>query len=101
MTTRTWTVTVPPTPGPYEFRLFLDNGFVRAATSPTVTVDASISPAPVVTSMSPIQAVAGSAPVTVTVLGSKFVASSVVRWNGSRTADDVREFHAAASDDCG
>jgi hypothetical protein len=29
---------MPSTPGTYEFRLFLDNGFVRTATSPTVTV---------------------------------------------------------------
>jgi hypothetical protein len=38
VTTRTWTVTVPTTPGTYEFRLFLNNGYTRAATSPTVTV---------------------------------------------------------------
>src|SRR5262249_37172733 len=38
VTTRTWTVTMPTTPGTYEFRLFLNNGYVRAATSPTVTV---------------------------------------------------------------
>jgi subtilisin family serine protease/uncharacterized cupredoxin-like copper-binding protein len=37
VTTRTWTVTLP-TPGSYEFRLFLDGGHTRAATSPTVTV---------------------------------------------------------------
>jgi subtilisin len=37
VTTRTWTVTMPATPGTYEFRLFLNYGFTRAATSPTVT----------------------------------------------------------------
>ena len=37
-TTRTWTVTMPATPGPYKFRLLLNNGYTRAATSPTVTV---------------------------------------------------------------
>ena len=37
VSTRTWTVTMPATPGSYEFRLFLNNGFSRAATSPTVT----------------------------------------------------------------
>jgi hypothetical protein len=36
--TRTWTITVPMTPGTYEFRLFFNDGYVRAATSPTVTV---------------------------------------------------------------
>ena len=38
MTSRTWTVTMPSTPGTYEFRLFLNNGYARAATSPPVTV---------------------------------------------------------------
>jgi subtilisin family serine protease len=38
MTTKTWTVTAPTTPGSYEFRLFLNNGYTRAATSPTVVV---------------------------------------------------------------
>ena len=37
VTSRTWTVTLPPTLGSYEFRLLLDNGYVRAATSPTIT----------------------------------------------------------------
>jgi hypothetical protein len=37
-TTKVWTVTMPTTPGSYEFRLFLNNGYTRAATSPTVTV---------------------------------------------------------------
>ena len=38
VTTRTWTITVPNTAGTYQFRLFLNDGFTRAATSPTVTV---------------------------------------------------------------
>ena len=38
VTPRTWTVTLPTTPGQYEFRFYLHNGFVRAATSPAVTV---------------------------------------------------------------
>ncbi len=37
-TPKTWTVTMPTTPGNYEFRLFLNNGYTRAATSTTVTV---------------------------------------------------------------
>jgi hypothetical protein len=37
VTTRTWTVMMPATTGTYEFRLFLNNGYARAATSPTVT----------------------------------------------------------------
>lgn len=35
--TRTWIVT-PPGAGTYQFRLFLNNGYTRAATSPTITV---------------------------------------------------------------
>ncbi|MFW2403360.1 MAG: S8 family peptidase [Gammaproteobacteria bacterium] len=38
VTTRTWAVTMPSTPGDYEFRLFLDNGYERAATSVTVSI---------------------------------------------------------------
>jgi hypothetical protein len=38
VTTRTWTVTMPSTPGTYELRLYLNNGYVRTTTSPTVTV---------------------------------------------------------------
>ncbi len=45
VTTRTWTVTAPATGGTYEFRLFLNNGYTRAATSPPVTVAAPASPA--------------------------------------------------------
>jgi hypothetical protein len=36
--TRTWTVTAPTTPGTFEFRLFLNNLYTRAATSPPVVV---------------------------------------------------------------
>jgi hypothetical protein len=38
VTNRTWTITMPTTTGNYEFRLFLNNGYTRAATSPTVSV---------------------------------------------------------------
>ncbi len=38
LSTRTWTVTMPSTPGTYEFRLFLNNGYTRVATSPPITV---------------------------------------------------------------
>jgi hypothetical protein len=39
VTTRTWTVTMPTTPGTYEFRLFLNNGYTLAATSPPIAVN--------------------------------------------------------------
>jgi hypothetical protein len=38
VSTRSWTVSAPSTAGTYEFRLFLNNGYTRAATSPTVAV---------------------------------------------------------------
>ena len=46
MTTRTWTVTVPTTPGQYEFRFFPNDTYTRLATSPTVTVPAPPPPPP-------------------------------------------------------
>jgi hypothetical protein len=39
VTTRTWTVTMPNTPGTYEFRLFPNNGYTVAATSPAIAVN--------------------------------------------------------------
>jgi len=90
VTTRTWTVALPATPGTYEFRLFLNNGYTRLATSPPVTVDPSISPAPVATSLAPSSAATGGSAFTLTVSGSNFASSSVVRWNGaSRTTTFV------------
>jgi subtilisin len=82
VTTRTWTVTMPTTPGTYEFRLFPNNGYTRAATSPTVTVSAGINGVPVIASLSPSRTSAGTGAFTLTVNGSAFAASSVVRWNG-------------------
>jgi hypothetical protein len=38
VTSRTWTITAPATPGQYEFRLFINDVYIRVATSPTVTV---------------------------------------------------------------
>ena len=83
VTSRTWTVTMPTTAGAYEFRLFLDGGSSRVATSPPVVVDASMSPLPVATSLSPGQAIAGSGGFTLSVIGSGFASSSSVLWNGA------------------
>jgi hypothetical protein len=38
VTSTTWTVTAPMTPGSYQFRLFENDGFNRLSTSPTITV---------------------------------------------------------------
>jgi len=81
VTTRSWTVTMPATAGPYEFRLFLNNGYTRAATSPAVTVLAPPSPAPVLSSLSQTSAFVNT-PFTLTLNGSSFTSTSVVRWNG-------------------
>ena len=51
LSTRTWIVTMPTTLGQYEFRFYPNNGFVRAATSPAVTVTA-VTSTPSVTSAS-------------------------------------------------
>jgi subtilisin family serine protease len=78
----TWTVKMPTTSGTYEFRLFRDNGYGRVATSPSVTVDATLSAAPIASSLSPDRAIAGTSAFTLTIAGSKFTSSSIVRWNG-------------------
>jgi len=83
LTSRTWTVTMPSTAGSYEFRLFLNGGYTRAATSATITVDGSINPVPLIKTIAPTQAVAGGPAFTLAVNGSGFTASSIVRWNGS------------------
>jgi subtilisin len=85
ITTRTWTATVPSTPGHYEFRYFRSGGYTRAATSPTVVVGSSSggpNPTPVATSLAPASAQTGIAGVSLTVNGASFVSSSIVRWNG-------------------
>src|SRR5262249_60933276 len=83
VTDRTWTVTMPATAGTYEFRLFLNSGYTRAATSAPVTVDPSINPAPAIAQLSPSATTAGGPAFTLTVSGSRFVNASVVRWNGA------------------
>jgi hypothetical protein len=102
VTTRTWTVTMPSTAGTYEFRLFLSNGFTRAATSPAVTVTTPPNPVPTISSLSPASGVSGGEPFTLTVNGTGFVSSSVVRWNGvnrSTTFVTSSQLRAAISAD--
>jgi hypothetical protein len=82
VTTRSWTVTAPMTPGTYEFRLYLNNSYVRAATSPPITVTQGPNPLPVLSSLYPARAIVGASS-TVAVIGSGFVGSSVVQWNGA------------------
>jgi hypothetical protein len=69
VTTRTWTVKMPSAPGTYEFRLFLNNGYTRAATSPTITVANGSdpnTPPPLLTVSSTTVAPRGSITVTLT-----------------------------------
>jgi subtilisin len=84
VTNRTWTVTVPATPGNYEFRYYRNGGYTRAATSPTVVVELSgPQPVPAATSLSPASATAGGPAFNLTVNGTGFAPTSVVRWNGA------------------
>jgi hypothetical protein len=83
VTTRTWTVKMPSTPGTYEFRLFPNNTYTRAATSPPVTVSAGINGVPAIASLSPSRTSAGASAFTLTVNGSGFATTSQVRWNGA------------------
>jgi len=97
VTTRTWTVNLPSTPGSYQFRLFLNGVFTRAATSPNVTVTPG---PPAVTTLSPTSVMAGSTPVALTVYGTSFLPTSIVRWNGSdrpTTFVSATELRAAIS----
>jgi hypothetical protein len=80
VTSRTWTVAMPTTGGPYEFRLFLNDGYTRAATSSQISI---VPAAPVITSLNPSSAMAGTPTVTLNVNGSNFTPASVVQWNGS------------------
>jgi subtilisin len=82
ITNFTWTVTMPTAPGTYEFRLFPDGLYTRAATSPTITVEGPASALPVITALSPDRRLMGGAAFTLVVNGSNFVDGSVVRWNG-------------------
>jgi hypothetical protein len=84
--TRTWTVTAPSIGGTYEFRLFVNNTYTRAATSPPVTVTPGPNPTPVLTSLSPARALAGASSLTLSAIGSGFVPSSVIQWNGVNRA---------------
>jgi len=78
-----WNVAMPGTGGTYEFRLFLNNGYTRVATSAPVVVDPALTPPPVVTSLSPNRAFVGGSGFTLTVTGSGFVPASIVLWNGA------------------
>src|SRR5262249_12754204 len=86
--TRTWTTTMPATLGTYEARLFLNNGFTRAATSNSFTV-ANISPTPLITAISPSSVVAGRPGFTLHVTGSSFVAGSTATVGGTPRAVSV------------
>ena len=93
VTTRTWTTTMPTTAGTYEFRLFLNDGFTRGATSPTITVDPSLRPAPLATSLSPASTNVGGPALTLTVNGGSFISANP---SCAGTATRVRPRSSAA-----
>ena len=69
---RTWVVTMPSTPGSYEFRLYLNNTYTVATRSPAVTVVA-VNPTPAISSLNPSGVNAGSDGFSLTINGSNFV----------------------------
>jgi YD repeat-containing protein len=72
--------------------------FILAGVLASVTPAAAQNPVPTVSSISPTSATAGGAAFTLTVNGSNFISSSVVRWNGSnRTTTFVRSTKLTAS----
>lgn len=79
---RTWTTSLPASGGPFEFRLFQDNGYTRLATSPVITLGAD-NPVPVVTGLNPVGVFSGGSAFTLTVQGTGFVNGSEVRVDGS------------------
>ena len=79
--TKTWPISMPATLGQYEFRLYLNNSYTIAATSPPVTV-ASISPTPTITTLAPAGVAAGSAGFSLAVSGSGFVAGAAATVGG-------------------
>ncbi len=83
--TRTWTTTMPTTLGTYEARLFLNNGYTRAATSNSITV-ANINPTPAITALSPSSVVAGGGSFTLRVTGTGFVTGATATVGGAARA---------------
>jgi len=72
VTDRTWTVSMPSTPGDYEFRLFVNNSYTQVATSAAISVTAPApDPDPAPTTLTPSTTTATTgAPVTVTLANS-------------------------------
>jgi uncharacterized protein YegP (UPF0339 family) len=68
-TTFAWTVAAPATAGDYEFRFYPNNGYTRAATSPTVTVTAAAPPPSTPALGVDKQLVAPGEPITMTLTG--------------------------------
>ena len=79
---------MPTAAGAYEFRLFADDN-TRVATSAPVTVDPSLNPRPVASSLLPTHVSAGAPAFTLVVNGSGFIASSRVLWNGAERPTTV------------
>jgi subtilisin family serine protease len=76
-TTRTWTVNMPAAAGTYEFRFFVNGGYTRRATSPSVIVTAPV-PSPASLAVSTSNTTGGSS-VTVTLTGG---AGGTYDWLG-------------------
>jgi hypothetical protein len=79
LTSRTWTVTMPTTPGQYEFRFFPNYATVHTATSPAVAL---VNPTPAIASLNPASVAAGSPAFALTVTGSGFVSGATATVGG-------------------
>ena len=88
MTSASVPFTAPSGGGQFEFRFYQNDTWTLLATSAVVTVNpgGASNPVPVVSSISPTSATAGSSAFTMTVTGSGFVAASQVRVNGANRA---------------
>jgi len=76
------------TPGTVGFTGYLEGGVYTYDNFTRTSFDGGggLNPAPTTTGLAPASAVAGGAGVTLTVNGSGFISSSVVRWNGAEQA---------------
>src|SRR5207253_382629 len=102
--TRTFSITAPATNGTYNayFIAYADNGCTMNASNTlsltNAVVVAAANPVPTTTSLSPTSRFVGVGVFTLTVDGTNFVASSVIRLNGTpRTTTFVSSTRLTAS----
>jgi DNA/RNA endonuclease G (NUC1) len=82
LTTATFTVNIA---GTIRFDIRKSDGSTNRTNIDDITINdySANNPVPVASSLSPSSAIAGGAAFTLTVTGSSFISSSVVKWNGT------------------